>query len=200
MSLRSLALVVVCFAAGCGLFHRAEPDGEHEADAGVVERTNGSAGNASRVGNDSNVRVSEVWIGQLRSTSALFCGPERDFDVPVSHELERVVLVLETRADGGSTGRIAFGEPDARPLPVKPWRSDGAFSLFAECSTFQPVRAAEYTLLDVVRTGEIVSFNIAPKEYWDAWCHAKDECPSNIARLCVKSGYARASAGRAQLI
>lgn len=203
MNIRAWSLIVICMSSGCAFFHRSSSDpaaadgGEDRApkphvdagvDAGGDAGTSGGGGTATRDAGASPGSTEggyEVWIGQLWSTSTILCSPDDEKPVVAPEgALARVALVLDGR-DGDVTGRIQFGEPIAG-LTKTPW-PNGADSKLMFCSIETPTQGGEYTMFDLVRTTERLSFSISPAEYWDDWCHeAKVECPAGFPGPCTK--------------
>lgn len=217
MRLKACLLALVCASGGCAFFHNERSDARAPSEDAGPDRAGaadgGAAGNAAPLHradlpSEPADLAPEVWIGQLWSTTPMLCGagglpPEEMVIVPEGIR-ERVVLVIESK-HGQLTGRIQLGELDARrTLPKTPpdyavRAGTGDSDPFWECSILVPAAGIEYTMFDLTRTPDLLTFNLAGNEYWNSWCRATSfECPKDSTAACSHDPVCSCDAGTCQ--
>ena len=217
MRLEACVFALVCASGGCAFFHSERSDTRAPSDDAGPDRAGaGDAGAAGKAAplhrveapSDTEDLTPEVWIGQLWSTTPMVCDadglPPEDVVIVPEGIRERVVLVVEPK-DGQLTGRIQFAELDPkRALPKSPpdyavRAGTGDSDPFWECSVMLPAAGIEYTMFDLTRTPDRLTFNIAGNEYWNSWCRAtRFECPKDSTAGCINTPVCSCDAGTCQ--
>jgi hypothetical protein len=135
----------------------------------------------------------EVWTGQLWSTTPTLCDPNALTDrtplvVQPMGYVEPVAMFLDRGSDSTRpSGVIALGRGELPSDPGDaPFATDGSWSFWA-CSVQIPSRGGVYTLRAAHRSGDRLTFDVAPAEIWSEWCggdvadcQACDDCLDSV--------------------
>ncbi len=161
-------------------------------DAATTVMAGGAAPRPSAPDAPLDLPSTEVWTGQLWSTTPVLCDPDALMDrTPVDVQpmgyVEPVALFIDRGDDSTRpSGVIALGRGELPSDPGDaPFAMDSSWSFWI-CSVQIPSRGGAYTLRAARRSVDRLTFDIAPPEIWSEWCGGDiDDCQA--CRDCVDS-------------